>query len=110
SRRRHTRFSRDWSSDVCSSDFLQQLNLREERGIDHLGLAAKTLPFLVVGDLSKNTHPRTKISFRSKNLVLLRRVVQVRLRTLEHLGPSLPESLVRVVPGLGSIEPLTDYS
>src|SRR5690606_40271079 len=22
SRRRHTRFSRDWSSDVCSSDFL----------------------------------------------------------------------------------------
>src|SRR5690606_39354390 len=25
SRRRHTRFSRDWSSDVCSSDLLQPL-------------------------------------------------------------------------------------
>src|SRR5690606_39410660 len=25
SRRRHTRFSRDWSSDVCSSDLLAQL-------------------------------------------------------------------------------------
>src|SRR5690606_39583109 len=25
SRRRHTRFSRDWSSDVCSSDLLDQL-------------------------------------------------------------------------------------
>src|SRR5690606_39534809 len=24
SRRRHTRFSRDWSSDVCSSDLLEQ--------------------------------------------------------------------------------------
>src|SRR5690606_40164521 len=24
SRRRHTRFSRDWSSDVCSSDLLKQ--------------------------------------------------------------------------------------
>src|SRR5690606_40697046 len=24
SRRRHTRFSRDWSSDVCSSDLIQQ--------------------------------------------------------------------------------------
>src|SRR5690606_40084935 len=24
SRRRHTRFSRDWSSDVCSSDLLQE--------------------------------------------------------------------------------------
>src|SRR5690606_40957518 len=26
SRRRHTRFSRDWSSDVCSSDLLVLLN------------------------------------------------------------------------------------
>src|SRR5690606_40944381 len=25
SRRRHTRFSRDWSSDVCSSDLVNQL-------------------------------------------------------------------------------------
>src|SRR5690606_40617208 len=25
SRRRHTRFSRDWSSDVCSSDLVQHL-------------------------------------------------------------------------------------
>src|SRR5690606_40760201 len=29
SRRRHTRFSRDWSSDVCSSDLLQP---RQRRG------------------------------------------------------------------------------
>src|SRR5690606_40391689 len=27
SRRRHTRFSRDWSSDVCSSDLMQDLML-----------------------------------------------------------------------------------
>src|SRR5690606_40700899 len=27
SRRRHTRFSRDWSSDVCSSDLLQAIDL-----------------------------------------------------------------------------------
>src|SRR5690606_40583439 len=26
SRRRHTRFSRDWSSDVCSSDLVKQKN------------------------------------------------------------------------------------
>src|SRR5690606_40622469 len=26
SRRRHTRFSRDWSSDVCSSDLLEAAN------------------------------------------------------------------------------------
>src|SRR5256884_702569 len=33
SRRRHTRCSRDWSSDVCSSD----LGPHEVRGITHLG-------------------------------------------------------------------------
>src|SRR5207302_8262075 len=30
SRRRHTRFSRDWSSDVCSSDLVEPANHREQ--------------------------------------------------------------------------------
>src|SRR5690606_40118514 len=30
SRRRHTSFSRDWSSDVCSSDLLEQQNLYDQ--------------------------------------------------------------------------------
>src|SRR5690606_40841379 len=30
-RRRHTRFSRDWSSDVCSSDLRDQIGVPEER-------------------------------------------------------------------------------
>src|SRR5690606_39881703 len=29
SRRRHTRFSRDWSSDVCSSDLLSGMRFRD---------------------------------------------------------------------------------
>src|SRR5690606_17444190 len=29
SRRRHTRFSRDWSSDVCSSDLLKEFDFRD---------------------------------------------------------------------------------
>src|SRR5690606_40724593 len=33
SRRRHTRFSRDWSSDVCSSD-LQEVNREIARYVD----------------------------------------------------------------------------
>src|SRR5690606_39464074 len=37
SRRRHTSFSRDWSSDVCSSD-LFQLDL-PARGVHHLHVA-----------------------------------------------------------------------
>src|SRR5207253_3954355 len=35
SRRRHTRWPRDWSSDVCSSD-LDRLHAEEERGCDLL--------------------------------------------------------------------------
>src|SRR5690606_39704835 len=34
SRRRHTRFSRDWSSDVCSSDLLA--NRRSPLALNHL--------------------------------------------------------------------------
>src|SRR5207302_5712664 len=36
SRRRHTRFSRDWSSDVCSSDLAGHL-VTEDAVIDHHG-------------------------------------------------------------------------
>src|SRR2546422_9505319 len=32
SRRRHTRCSRDWSSDVCSSDLESELSIRGSRG------------------------------------------------------------------------------
>src|SRR5690606_40159162 len=45
SRRRHTRFSRDWSSDVCSSDLLKPgvglvLDLGEVTEVSSLGLSA----------------------------------------------------------------------
>src|SRR5690606_39481598 len=40
SRRRHTRFSRDWSSDVCSSDLENDLfNLGDENGKVALGFS-----------------------------------------------------------------------
>src|SRR5690606_41095044 len=34
SRRRHTRFSRDWSSDVCSSDLKNYKKSMKQRGIE----------------------------------------------------------------------------
>src|SRR5690606_40138674 len=36
SRRRHTRFSRDWSSDVCSSDLSHLLQHAREDAITHI--------------------------------------------------------------------------
>src|SRR5690606_41090228 len=51
SRRRHTRFSRDWSSDVCSSDLgsLRQRRARRDARpraarLDHLHSAAGAAP------------------------------------------------------------------
>src|SRR5690606_7372975 len=57
SRRRHTRFSRDWSSDVCSSDLLTQKRWRDcnamdrSRWLKHLLLVSGyvTMLVLVVG-------------------------------------------------------------
>src|SRR2546429_5625163 len=39
SRRRHTRCSRDWSSDVCSSDLAMGVIFTENLTNDHRGLA-----------------------------------------------------------------------
>src|SRR5690606_40146990 len=41
SRRRHTRFSRDWSSDVCSSDLPRRISV--QRGVSELVLQSRVL-------------------------------------------------------------------
>src|SRR5690606_39923213 len=38
SRRRHTRFSRDWSSDVCSSDLSGREPVLEGLNLDEIGI------------------------------------------------------------------------
>src|SRR5690606_13269845 len=68
SRRRHTRFSRDWSSDVCSSDlapndlcritgdiqttkaFLEQLSQ-----FDHLFLLQETFPYKILMEINHDS-------------------------------------------------------
>src|SRR2546422_5695420 len=57
SRRRHTRCSRDWSSDVCSSD----LNLTPSAGVpvtvSNIAPPAGGLATLYPGDVGIETHP-----------------------------------------------------
>src|SRR6266496_5544651 len=48
SRRRHTRSLRDWSSDVCSSDLLEQLGLRRMVALSLLGVISLTNALLLV--------------------------------------------------------------
>src|SRR5690606_39443292 len=45
SRRRHTRFSRDWSSDVCSSDLLGKELRRGSWGHETVALGTNTDPY-----------------------------------------------------------------
>src|SRR5690606_40736227 len=47
--RRHTRFSRDWSSDVCSSDLLAGVGGPTRQAIAY-ALGAQPLGFLGIGD------------------------------------------------------------
>src|SRR5690606_40445052 len=53
-RRRHTRFSRDWSSDVCSSHLLAGARERPERELRRLGQPpAHEVADLAVGELER---------------------------------------------------------
>src|SRR5690606_39928941 len=52
--RRHTRFSRDWSSDVCSSDLLNKgltITLRDERP-DHINGEPHVVTYRYDGGIS----------------------------------------------------------
>src|SRR5690606_39323924 len=57
SRRRHTRFSRDWSSDVCSSDLLNSESLIKITRYNFIPTVfiAKVFAELAFNQLSENT-------------------------------------------------------
>src|SRR2546429_4705921 len=77
SRRRHTRCSRDWSSDVCSSDLSAKLRaLKEElRRRKHLSVAelGKWLRSVVQGYFNYHAVPGNLASLRSFRLQVIRR-------------------------------------
>src|SRR5256884_3712999 len=43
SRRRHTRCSRDWSSDVCSSDLLSETGVLEKYKVEMIGASLRAI-------------------------------------------------------------------
>src|ERR1041385_4198336 len=65
SRRRHTRCSRDWSSDVCSSDLDHSKGLKIAGGIDEVALRAQGREIVAANKA---------IQRRSEKLTLLRSI------------------------------------
>src|SRR5690606_39458093 len=73
SRRRHTRFSRDWSSDVCSSDLEIEAHL------------AEILPALV--ETRRDLHRNPEIGFKEF------RTAEIVARHLRELGLEVEEGI-----------------
>src|SRR5690606_39422726 len=62
SRRRHTRFSRDWSSDVCSSDLLDvEIHLVEEDVASGVRGELRPAWYRYIPDRSKERSERNRI-------------------------------------------------
>src|SRR5690606_40533443 len=73
SRRRHTRFSRDWSSDVCSSDLDGSADLVPDRAVALPGLTdeladvlGEVVPGLVIPELCGPRHASALSAVRSE--------------------------------------------
>src|SRR5207253_8537697 len=62
SRRRHTRWPRDWSSDVCSSDLIQQSGV----GADWAGVLTDELHAVVIGRVVARRHRDAAVEFFRK--------------------------------------------
>src|SRR5690606_40815252 len=59
SRRRHTRFSRDWSSDVCSSDLVADSTVLTSRDLARLaGVSQSTVSRVMSGSTRVNERTR----------------------------------------------------
>src|SRR5690606_39451568 len=56
SRRRHTRFSRDWSSDVCSSDLSRVMLLIAAGGISIVSNWIRVYSLILIGHYTRMQH------------------------------------------------------
>src|SRR5690606_39935785 len=74
SRRRHTRFSRDWSSDVCSSDLAREIAERARE-------AAAELPQMAQKVRNSLASVRTRVDVVANRVEAVREAMRVLLRT-----------------------------
>src|SRR5690606_8229119 len=80
SRRRHTRFSRDWSSDVCSSDLNEQVSWP-------LALMASAFLGALAGGVTATLNLRFKIMDLLSGILVMMALYSINLRLIS--GPNL---------------------
>src|SRR5690625_6889421 len=61
-RRRHTRWPRDWSSDVCSSDLVTGISIYNPKKLEFEFRAGPILGNVVLADEINRTSPKTQAS------------------------------------------------
>src|SRR5690625_7226144 len=61
-RRRHTRWPRDWSSDVCSSDLVTGISIYNPKELEFEFRAGPILGNVVLADEINRTSPKTQSS------------------------------------------------
>src|SRR5690606_20335273 len=71
SRRRHTRFSRDWSSDVCSSDLIENVKNRISKVQKTLPQGISLIPFLDRSELVSETISTVKTNLIEGGLIVI---------------------------------------
>src|SRR5690606_23906132 len=93
SRRRHTRFSRDWSSDVCSSDLLAR-SLPDARDIAD-ELTRKGVTLNLGGSLYDPTDPVGRLLFNVLGMVAEFEADLIRMRTREGMAVAKAKGRLR---------------
>src|SRR6266508_4769367 len=83
SRRRHTRWPRDWSSDVCSSDLLEVVEIEDEQGeTAPVAKSARAFPPERLVEVSAIAQTGQRVEIREPSrLAIAERVVECRNRT-----------------------------
>src|SRR2546430_12754920 len=109
SRRRHTRFDCDWSSDVCSSDLLERpptptANLREQKEIVRLA-KEQHAQAIVIECMAVDPELR-RVSQETLIRATLAVITNIRRDHLEVIGPDLgtgARTLSDVIPRNGTV-------
>src|SRR5687768_10493619 len=90
SRRRHTRCSRDWSSDVCSSDLEDQyVAVLNEDGLPQLRISPTYRRLLDKGAAENNDETRAYVKDKFRSALWLIKSVEQRQKTIHKVATSI---------------------